>query len=561
MGIGRGLQNKERLYMLIAILIILIWVAPYFILGQDAHVRVHDNLDSNLGWYKVLKESGQLFAPIDAPFQQIFNGEMTRDAFYSQFNGMIILFSLLTPMIAYGVSQLITRVLAFIGMYLLLKKYVIKERPLGLIQVGAALTFALTPYWPSGMLSILGMPLALWAFLNIRNGEKSWVNYVILTILPFLSSFVLGFFFFLSGMGIFWLVDIIRTKKWNLKFFFSIAYMTVIYLLIDYRLVASMLLPHEPTNRDAFYESKNSLIETFTLILKNYVFSHNQDRTVSELIILPLTIVTLVIILAKKQWKKEKLFIGLHILNLLLSIWYAFWFYEGWQPLKDRVGLLTSFNFARYHYLRPLVIYALFALSLRYIWQLGKWGKSVAIICIIAQIYVLIPYNEQIAYKNQPSYRQYFAEEQFNEIKKFIGKPVEKYRVVSIGMHPDIAQYNGFYTLDSYSNLYPLSYKEEFRKIIAPELSKSKYLADYYDHWGGRVYVFVDELGKHYMFSKNSSMKITNLQLNIKQLKQMGGEYIISAVPILNAEENKLSLQKVFESNTSYWKIYLYHVK
>ncbi|MEM5640797.1 DUF6044 family protein [Bacillus toyonensis] len=38
----------------------------------------------------------------------------------------------------------------------------------------------------------------------------------------------------------------------------------------------------------------------------------------------------------------------------------------------------------------------------------------------------------------------------------------------------------------------------------------------------------------------------------------MGGQYIFSAVPIENAAENHLSLEKIFTSNTSAWKIYLY---
>jgi hypothetical protein len=554
-------KNKNKKYISLALLMIIVWVAPYFILGQDAHLRVHDNLDSNLGWYKVLKNSGQLFAPSNAPIHQIINGQLSRDAFYSQYYLMVILFSILPPMVAYGMSQLITRVIAFLGMYLLLNKYVLKEKNYGIIRVGVALTFALTPYWPSGMLSILGMPLALWAFLNIRKGDKSWQNYTVLTVLPFLSSFVLGFFFFLASMGIFWLIDLFRTKKWNLRLFFSILYMSVIYILIDYRLVASMFLPHEATNREAFVESNNNFIQTLQLIVKNYVFSHNQDRTISQYVILPLTLICLCIVLVKGNWKKEKLFIGLHVLNLVLSVWYAFWFFQGFQPLKNHFSILTTFNFSRFHYLRPMIIYILFALSLKMVWKIGRYGKIIAAICIAAQFLALIPYNEQVYYKSSPTYRQFFAEKQFSNIKKYIGLPVNQYRVVSVGIHPDIAQYSGFYTLDTYSNIYPLAYKKNFREIIAPELGKNKALANYFDYWGGRCYVFVDELGQNYMFSKYSSKKIEHLHLNTSKLKQMGGLFILSAVPILNAEENHLLLKKVFQSKESYWKIYLYKVE
>nr|WP_144924152.1 DUF6044 family protein [Paenibacillus bovis] len=550
---------KKKHLLLIASIIIGVWVAPYFILGEDAHMRVHDNLDSNIAWYKVLKESGQLFAPGDAPIPQIINGELTRNAFYSQFYGIVALFMVFPPMIAYGLSQLITRALAFLGMYLLLKKYVIKDaKPI--IYIGVALLFALLPYWPSAMLSTLGMPLALWAFLNIRNGEKSWKNYLVITVLPFISSFLFGFFYFLAAIGIFWFIDLCRKKKWNLKFLFSILYMIVIYMLIEYRLVASMLVEHEPTNRDVFYPSRNDLGSTIRLVFKNYIFAHNQDRSVHEMVILPLAIFCLIYVIVKKQWKNEKLFIGIHIANFAVSVWYAFWWWEAWTPLKEKVNLLTTFNFSRFHYFSVIFVYILFALSLLMLWRWGKWGKRIAIICLGLQFLALVPYNEQVVYHNAPSYKEFFAEEQFTEIKEYIGKPVEDYRVVSIGIHPDIAQYNGFYTLDTYANIYPLTYKHEFRKIIEPELEKNKTLRNYYDYWGGRVYIFVDELGKKYEYKKDSDKVVENLNLNTDQLKKMGGEYIISSVPILNAAENNLQLEKEFDHEDSVWKIYLYKV-
>ncbi|MGP7816367.1 DUF6044 family protein [Niallia sp. 01092] len=554
--------KKEKIYIISALIIISLWVAPYFLLNEHAHMRMHDNLDSNLGWYQVLKDSGQLFAPLNTPMEQIMNGNFSRDTFYSEYYAMVFLFQLFPPVIAYGISQAITRFIAFLGMYFLLKKYVVKEKGFSFIIIGAALTFALTPYWPSGMLSILGMPLALWSFLNIRNGDRHWKNYIVLTVLPFFSTFVIGFFYFLAAIGCVWLYDVIKTKKWNMAFFLSILYMLLIYLLIDYRLVASMITPaQELTNRNVFYQSKLTLWETIRLIGKNYVISHNQDRTIHTYIILPLTLFCFVIVLWKKTWKEHKLFLWLHLLNILLSTWYAFWFFEGWQPLKERISILTTFNFARFHYLRPMIIYVLFALSLKMIWKMGSLGKKVVYVLVFLQLLVLVPNNEEVKYSKQPSYGQYFAKEEFTQIKNYIGLPMDQYRVVSIGMHPDVAQYNGFYTIDSYSNMYPLRYKLEFRKIIEPELNKNKALREYFDYWGGRCYIFVDELGKHYQFSKNSKKVIHDLNLNTDQLKKMGGRFVLSAVPIENAKETNLEFRKTFETKKGYWRVYLYEVK
>jgi hypothetical protein len=551
--------KSEKAYRVVALFIILLWVAPYFILGDQAHLRVHDNMDSNIAWYQVLNNSGQLFGSIKGNIPQIINGHLSRNALYSEFYGIVQLFHFFPSVIAYGLNELISRLIAFFGMYLLLKKYVVKDE--GLIRVGASLTFALTPFWANGMASILGMPLALWALLNIRKREQTLASVITITLLPFYSTFMLGFFFFLSAMGVFWLVDVIKTKKPQWRLFFSIAYMTVIYLAIEYRELLSLILSKEKTNRSEFLESKSSLAATFRLIFKNYVYGHNQDQAVFQNVILPVSLIALAVVIVQKRWKQEKLFIWLHLANFLLSVWYAFWWYKGWEPLKEKISILNTFNFSRYHYLRPMIIYVLFAVSLQILWRLNKkWLKAIVAVVVLLQLWVLVPTNDQIYYKHSPTFKQFYAVKEFNEIKKFIGKPVSDYRVVSIGLHPAIAQYNGMYTLDTYNNFYPLSYKHQFRKIIAPELAKSKTLRTYFDDWGGRCYIFVSELGEHYQFSKNTKKVIHHLDLNTDALKKMGGDYVISAVPIENAGQEQLTLEKIFTDQAAYWKIYLYKV-
>jgi len=557
-------QNKtnqsERRLVFAAVVIILLFVSPYFILGENAHLRVHDNLDSNIAWYRVLKESGETFGSVHATIPQIINGHLSRNAFGTEFSGIVWLHMLFPPMIAYGISQLLTRLVAFLGMYLLLRKHFLQSDKFTFISVGCSLAFALTPFWPSGMLSTLGMPLALWALLNIRAGEKSLVNWVTLTLLPFYSSIVLGFFFFLSAIGILWVVDGIRGKGWNLKFLFAIIYMTCIYLAIEYRLVYSFLFDTEPNSRDEYFHARLSLLRSLRLTLKNYLLGHTHVMTIHGIIILPVTLLALYAVAKTRTWKQEKVFIFLHVLNLALSTWYAFWFYKGWVPLTERFHFLDTFNFARYHFLRPLVIYVLFALSLKIIVSLSDSWRRTCVILIIFQLLILAAFNEEILFHNKPSFKEFYAEEQFTEIKEHIGLPEDQYRVASIGIHPAIAQFNGFYTLDTYNNFYPLTYKYQFRKIIENEIEGNKKLTEYFDEWGGRCYIFLDEIGKHYMFKKTSKKQIEHMNLNTKVFYEMGGRYIFSALPIENAEENQLILEKTFNSKDSAWRIYLYKV-
>ena len=177
-------------------------------------------------------------------------------------------------------------------------------------------------------------------------------------------------------------------------------------------------------------------------------------------------------------------------------------------------------------------------------------------------------YTKIFSNKEQyPSFKAFFAEKEFADISRFIGKPKNQYRVVSVGLYPSVAQYNGFYTLDSYQNNYPLEYKREFRKIILGELDKNEKLKEYFDDWGNRCYVFSDELYKKGFIGKkilenykDPNIKIINLKIDVIQLKKMGGEYIFSAVPIDNAEELHLEYQKTFTDKDALWDIYLYKI-
>lgn len=553
------LQKNEQRQAIFAFLLLAVYLSPLLLLGENAHIRVHDNLDSNIAWYKVLAESGQLAGGLESTVPQIING-LPRNAFGSELTGIVWLYALFSPMTAYALSQALTRVVAFIGMYLLLRDHFIPIREMAAIRVWPALAFALTPFWPSGMLSTLGMPLALWAFLHIRKANHSWRNYLVLTLLPFYSSIVLGFFFFLAAMGIFWLTDVLRGKGWNFRFLLSIIYMGIVFLIVEYRLVYSLLFAAEPTSRDEYFHARLSLESAIQLTFKNFILGHTHVMTVHGLFILLALFFALYAVIKKRLWRSETTFVFLFILNFLLSAWYAFWFYKGWLPLTERFHILDTFNFARFHFLRPLIIYASFALALKILWEHAIGPKQLAIFFVAAQIFVLFAFNDEIIYRNKPTVKEFYAEDLFRDIKEHIGMPQKDYRVASIGIHPAVAQYNGFYTLDTYNNFYPLSYKYEFRKIIEQELAKNKTIRTYFDEWGGRCYIFTSELGKHYMVKKTSRKKLKNLQLNTAPFKQLGGSYFLAALPIENADENNIKLEKVFTSKTAAWKIYLYKV-
>ncbi len=69
-------------------------------------------------------------------------------------------------------------------------------------------------------------------------------------------------------------------------------------------------------------------------------------------------------------------------------------------------------------------------------------------------------YTQQFLQRPSMTHKQFFAESLFAQIKQDIGLPVDDYRVVNFCIHPSVAQYNGFYTIDGYMNSYPLEFKQ-----------------------------------------------------------------------------------------------------
>ncbi|KPC98879.1 hypothetical protein LR69_02850 [Geobacillus sp. BCO2] len=108
------MEQRERKAFAIAFIALALYLSPLYMLGEHAHIRVHDNLDSNIAWYRVLVRSGQLFGPLDAVIPQVING-LPRNAFGTEFSGIVWLHALFPSMVAYAISQTITRYSPFWG--------------------------------------------------------------------------------------------------------------------------------------------------------------------------------------------------------------------------------------------------------------------------------------------------------------------------------------------------------------------------------------------------------------------------------------------------------------
>ena len=75
-------------------------------------------------------------------------------------------------------------------------------------------------------------------------------------------------------------------------------------------------------------------------------------------------------------------------------------------------------------------------------------------------------YKTEPNYKNIYTFKGYYSYDEYLEIKQII----ENKRTISIGLNPMIVAMNGIKIFDGYYNVYPLSHKKRYRKIIEDEM-------------------------------------------------------------------------------------------
>ena len=160
------------------------------------------------------------------------------------------------------------------------------------------------------------------------------------------------------------------------------------------------------------------------------------------------------------------------------------------------------------------------------------------------------------------SWESYYAKELMQEIDEAIGRDKSEYRVAHLGISPAPSLMYGFYTVDGYSNNYPLEYKHRFRKVIEKELEKGEEATRlYFDTWGSRCYLFNSQSGTYYSLSASSEAVYEGLEFDMEALKDLGCEYLFSGGQILDASRMNLEELGNFKTKDSYWRIWLYRLK
>lgn len=560
---------------------------------ESSFVQVHDNLDGNLTRYMIMAQS-PVFAPMTAKIPQLMGG-LPKNSLHSDLTYYAILFRFFPPFFAYVLHEATMRAVAFLGMALLLGRKIIPSASPWII-FGAAACFALVPFWPGGSLNVAGQPLLFLALMQIYARQATWRDWSVIVLFPAASSLIMVGWLLILLVFLWSLLASIRAKQIHGPLATGCFILGVGYAIVNYRLLYLLLI-------DTAYQSHRlefdvnwflmiGRIETWHDVLQSFFRELVHGKYYIKPLQRPALIltygITLLVSLVRlfpgrrlkgriqepgKEGKLSQDKRGLIGLLAILTLIFACTFIDvlgKYGPLKawmleQEIGAFRTINIRRVNRFVPILWYLGFAISLGILSSQTKRGLIVAILLIAFQLTRPFGHAFDSGHYRTMRYDAYYSPKLFAQVRDHIGKPQSSYRVVSLGMAPAIANYNGFYTIDAYLPNYPLEYKHRFRRIISKELEKKKRLRNIFDSWGGYCFVLsseLDPMNMHLNYAKRyNHPPLNDLELDREALQDLEVEYLMSALAIVHPEKSGLIFLKEFSEESAAWDVYLYEVR
>lgn len=565
------MEKKKEITFFMGILAALVVVLPGLLLGENAVFTYHDQLDGEVIAY--LLQARHLFSGDILP--EFMNGA-SKTALTMPAPGCVLFF--LTGNALFGLTAMLImgKVIGYVGMYLLVAE--VAENRVAAMVTGVL--FSWLPFLPVYGLSQFGIPLLFWCAIQIRKGKYRLQAYLYAAFFALTSSLALVGFGIL-GMGILWLLWCWRKhREAVLRSFAAWLLLLGIYISENFRLLAELL---GGAGDFVSHKTEYSLTAApFWGQLVSYLTRGGQHSEDYHWLPLLCALLILSLCFVRKTAGTRKLAGVMGVClgwNVLFAVVAAFWDSAAGIWLRQNLSVFGAFQLDRLLWIAPCFWYLLLACGLALGGQLIKTvprgvsaaaalGMSAAILCLGMQILLAGDVKNNVQKLRNPDYgilsfREYYATDVMCQVEDYLretaGQEPEDYRVVSLGIDPAAALYQGFYCLDGYSNYYSLAYKKSFRRILQPELERSDYLREYFDNWGNRCYLFSSECPVYYTIEKNGFF-FQDYRIDTQALSELGGTYLFSAAYIVNAEEQGLKLlrEEPFETEESYYRIFIY---
>ena len=560
---------------------------PYLILGEGSVFPIHDQLDETLLTYVLNVRHCSIGG--DTVFPELLGG-INASGMQPSAVLFILLYRIFPVFGAFVVQYLIVSVVGFFGMYGSVKEITGSS----ILALATAVCFSLLPVQPIYGLSASGVPLLLYCFLCLYQRKHAAGSFLgilffgLTTHLVLIGYVVLGF----------WLIAVIwlcLRKRPNSLINLGFLCLMGTYIGVNHSLFGELLLGGSgyTSHREELVNYTMPFWETVADVFLN---SAQHAPSLHHGLILPVGLALILgLVFRKKLDEKGRRHLLWAWLGLAVLAGAAFLYGICHLPpvvhFKNSCsGFLRYFQLERFYWLYPAGWYLEFALCFSLWWNGGGRNQEDAgggekkepagkhlVWKILALAGILLPVVQEIkpesylylnvnqinngsAITGYITWESYYAEDLMAQLEDVIGREMDTYRVAHLGMSPAPSLMHGFYTVDGYSNNYPLEYKHLFRRVIAKELEKNEQTRLYFDEWGSRCYLFNSATGNAWMLGKTEEIRYEGLEFDMEALRDLDCEYIFSAGEILDYEKMGLTFLGYYETDSSYWGVWLYQL-
>lgn len=557
---------------------------PCLILGEGSVFPVHDQLDETILSY--ILNAKYLGAGTDI-FPELLGG-VNVSGMQPSAVLFVPLYRTFPTFTAFVVQWVVVMASAFFGMYFCVEE-ITGSSILAMVSAGL---FCMLPAMPVYGLSTAGVPLLLCAFVWLLRGKHRAFSFVLILFFGLTTHLVLIGYVVLVLWAAAVLWKLLKSGGNIRELWLLIAggiWLTVIYIMVNHRLFSELLLADssyvshrvEQVNQStAFWETAKGV----------FLHSAQHAESLHSYLILPISVMLIVggFLFHRMESAgrhRYKLALGGMAGLLLIAVFYAFCQSGPMVEFKNNSsGFLHYFQAERFYWLYPAGWYLEFFLCFSLWWKdllFDSQKRNRLLRSPITKLLVLavtlLPtvrevkensylylnvnqYHNGSGITGYISWESYFSEELMQDLEEAIGRDMTTYRVAHLGISPAPALMHGFYTVDGYSNNYPLEYKHRFRQVIARELEKSEQTKLYFDWWGSRCYLFNGASGNAWMLGKTDQVIYEELDFDMEALRSLDCQYLFSCGVIKNAEQLGMKLLGYFETEESYWGVWLYQL-
>ncbi len=281
-------------FWLFSLLVVAGVMASFYSRGEGSRMPIVDGLDSYLPAHAKLVTSDVFLGRLDSVFQPILGG-IPRSCLPSETRLFLWLYRCFSPFQACVAMEAIQRVVALVGMVLLLRRHVLPRAP-AVLTFGASLCFALLPFYVHADLSVAGQPLIAYALINIRGRDMSLWNWLIVALFPFTSSLPFVGFAFIPLVAAWVVAELLLKRKFPAGLAVALIVLTAGYGASEYRLFAELFGRERfVSHRTEFVRESASLRRIAVRTAENLVGGDGYVPSVQNFVIAPAAVLALAI--------------------------------------------------------------------------------------------------------------------------------------------------------------------------------------------------------------------------------------------------------------------------